>query len=208
MIVVLLFASLVNAAWMTAPVVGWETQLIRASGIGRFGVVTLGMVLGLCILPFVVVALLARLSDRFGTKRVGWNSNLQRFSPALIPLGLGMWLAHYSFHLFTSGNAFLVAATRFIHDWKGGAYAINPAPCGCYNASAISWLLPLELLMMDFGLCVSLYVVYRIARLDFPRRSWIGVATPWFAFLFVFFALCVWVLLQPMQMRGVSMLGM
>jgi hypothetical protein len=206
--VVLLFASLTNAAWMTAPVVQWETQVTRTLGIDRWAVVTLGTLFGLCIAPLIVTAAVARWSDRAAGCHVGWMANARRFAPALAPLGLGMWLAHYSFHLFTSGDAIRVAASRFISDWTGSGFAVGAAACSCCDASLVPWLLPLELLYLNFGLCVSLYAIYRVARNDMPSSRWIGGAAPWVLFVVTFFACCVWVILQPMQMRGVSLPGM
>lgn len=205
LIIVLLFASLINAAWMTAPFVEWESELTRLLGINRIGLVGLGMTLGLCILPFAITGVVARLSDWAGKAQLGYLSNLTRFAPALAPLGFGMWLAHFLFHLFTSGDAILVATKRGVHDWIGSGFAVAPTSCCCCDPCAVNWLLPLELLMLGFGLCVSLCVIYRRAQAVVPVRLWIRQAVPWFAFAIVFYALCVWVLFQPMQMRGVSM---
>ncbi len=40
----------------------------------------------------------------------------RRFAYSLVPLGFGMWLAHYSFHFFTSAGAIIPAAQRFAVD--------------------------------------------------------------------------------------------
>ncbi len=203
LIVVLLFASLVNAAWMTAPVAAIEERLTQGLGVDRLWIVTAGMLLGLCVAPLLITAAVAKASACAAQTQTGAIANLMRFAPALVPLGLGMWLAHYSFHLFTSGDTLLVAAARFAHDWLGHGFALATAACNCCEADAIGWLLPLELLFLDFGLCVSLYAGYRIAQAECPSpRLATRAFAPWLLLMLVFFASCVWVLLQPMQMRG------
>ena len=58
------------------------------------------------------------------------------------------------------------------------------------------WLLPLELLFLDVGLLLSLYTAYRLA----PTLK---VLAPWALLLVLLFAVGVWILFQPMEMRGV-----
>ena len=52
-----------------------------------------------------------------------------------------------------------------------------------------------ELLFLDFGLLVSLYTAYRLA----PNLK---AVVPWAVLLVLLFAAGVWIVLQPMQMRG------
>jgi hypothetical protein len=61
------------------------------------------------------------------------------------------------------------------------------------------WLLPLELLFLDVGLLLSLYTGYRLA----PSLK---ALAPWAMLLTLLFAAGVWILLQPMEMRG-TLLG-
>lgn len=65
------------------------------------------------------------------------------------------------------------------------------------------WLLRVELLFLDFGLLLSLYAGYRIARslTERPARA-LGALAPWAVLLILLFAAGVWIIFQPMQMRG------
>ena len=117
-----------------------------------------------------------------------------RYAYALVPLGFGMWLAHYSFHFLTSYDTLVPVAQRFAADLglsNFGESAWNYACCPPVN----SWLLPLELLFLDVGLLLSLYTAYRLA----PTLK---ALAPWALLLVLLFAAGVWILFQPMQMRG------
>ena len=61
----------------------------------------------------------------------------------------------------------------------------------------------LEIIFLDFGLLLSLYAGYRIAHslrghLPRPLRAF----TPWAILIGLLFALGIWIVFQPMQMRG------
>ncbi len=65
------------------------------------------------------------------------------------------------------------------------------------------WLVRLELLFADAGFLLSLYTGYRIAQRDAsrPSRALAGFA-PWGVLILLLFAAAVWIVFQPMQMRG------
>jgi hypothetical protein len=113
-----------------------------------------------------------------------------------------MWLAHYSFHLLTSYDAAVPAAQRFAADrgWAGlGSPEWGRACC----RPVTDWLLHLEILSLDIGLLLSLYAVWRIARAQATRPARVfGAAVPWAVLVLLLFALGVWIVFQPMQMRG------
>jgi len=67
----------------------------------------------------------------------------------------------------------------------------------------MDWLLHLEILFLDLGLLLSLYTAYRIALSltpDLPRA--LKAMAPWAILLLALFAAGIWIVLQPMQMRG------
>ena len=66
-----------------------------------------------------------------------------------------------------------------------------------------SWLPRVEILWLDVGLLCSLYAAHRIAFLQSDRR-WRGLfmLVPWAALIVLLFAAGIWIVLQPMQMRG------
>jgi hypothetical protein len=68
-------------------------------------------------------------------------------------------------------------------------------------------LLRLEILFLDVGLLLSLYAGYRIAveRCPRPGRA-LRAFAPWAVLLVGLFALGIWIVFQPMEMRGTLMM--
>jgi hypothetical protein len=158
--------------------------------------------LGLLVLPVLFVGTSAALCRRFGRLKMSLRDVAIRFSYALVPLGFGMWLAHYSFHFLASADAVYPALQRFAADlgWAGLGEPAWALAC-CRPVAA--WLPRMELLFLDLGLLLSLYVGYRIAlALCASPRAALKTLAPWALLLFVLFAAGVWIVLQPMQMRG------
>ena len=82
------------------------------------------------------------------------------------------------------------------------------ADYGCYVTSMAmmsspAWLTPVQILLLDAGLLLTLYVGWRVAR---QYAGKIGTAAalvaPWAVLSAALYATGVWILFQPMQMRG------
>jgi ferredoxin len=203
LVIVLVFGAFTNAAGMIAPVVDWEDRLAELLGLSSPALsVSIVYLLGLVILPALTVSVAAACSRAWG--RLGGTivGTATRFSYALAPLGFGMWLTHYCFHFFTSYDTIVPAAQRFLSD-QGWQLAGTPEWVAACCRSAGDWLLRLEILFLDFGLLLSLYACYRIALSQSARASVaLRALTPWAILLILLFVTGVWIVLQPMQMRG------
>jgi cytochrome c oxidase assembly factor CtaG len=146
------------------------------------------VLLGLLAVPPASVALLS-------TAPAWLCERCSRFVLALVPLGLAMWAAHFAFHLVTGWSGLSLAAQRALADvglaalprWMHGA-----APAG-------GGLLALELLLLDAGLLITLWVGWRVAGRAIARTL------PAAAVATVLWAAGVWILCQPMAMRGVML---
>ena len=65
------------------------------------------------------------------------------------------------------------------------------------------WLPRLEVLSLDFGLLLSLYAGYRIALAQSSRLPQaLRALAPWAVLMTLLFAAGIWLVFQPMQMRG------
>jgi cytochrome c oxidase assembly factor CtaG len=202
LVVVLVFGAFANAAGMVGPVAEWQErwQVLLGQRSPFLGV-TLFYLFALLLLPLLAVGLAALLSRWGGRLPSGWLRTATRFSYALLPLGFGMWLAHYSFHLLTSYDTAVPVVQRFALEagWGLG----QPAWLASCCRPVAEWLPRLEILFLDVGLLLSLYVAYRIALAETPQRSRAVTALlPWAVLLVLLFAAGVWIVLQPMQMRG------
>jgi hypothetical protein len=208
LIVVLVFGAFVNAAGMVAPVLEWQEQLAAELRLRSPLLVTsLCYLIGLVILPVLLIGMSAALARWWGRLRISWLEAATRFSYALVPLGFGMWLAHYSFHFLASFDGGAPVIQRFAGDLGWAGLGEPDWSCTCCLPVA-DWLLRLEILFLDLGLLLSLYVGYRIALTQTNRTSQaLKALAPWAFLMVLLFAAGVWIVLQPMQMRGAMFLG-
>src|SRR5262249_3329488 len=150
-------------AGMVGPVADGQEWLAGLAGIRSHLVATTAFyLLALVALPLLAVGGAAALSRWWGKLEAGTLKVATRYAYALLPLGFGMWLAHYCFHFLTSYDTAVPVMQRFAVDlgltWLG-------EPAWGYDCCrpVTPWLLPLELLFLDVGLLLSLYTVYRLA---------------------------------------------
>ena len=208
LLMILASAAFVNAAWMVEPVVRLEEQ-VRAElpSISRPMFVAIGMILSLAVIPAGIILAVAAVSRWWSNSQRGVVETATRFAIVLVPLALGMWTAHYTFHLFTSAGTLWAAGTRVLSDYHLATFGDFALACACCGDVA-SWILPLEIVCLDIGLCGSLYVAYRIACPG-HNLSWAVVKawTPWAVLSVTLFAAGIWIFFQPMQMRGTMVLG-
>jgi polyferredoxin len=203
LVVVLVFGALSNAAGMVGPVLEWEDRVrSRMGGVPPWMMPSLFAVLSLIVVPVVAVGLTATLSRRWGGIAASPIDVATRFSYALVPLGFAMWLSHYSFHFLTSWETALPASQRVLQD-LGWRFLGEPRyQCACCRPVG-DWLLELQILFLDAGLLMSLYAGYRIAlgqSASFTRA--LAAFGPWSFLIVLLFTAAVWIVFQPMQMRG------
>src|SRR5262249_25727116 len=198
----LVFGAFANAAGMVAPVAEWQDWLqVHWEQQSPIWVVSVYYLFALIIVPLGAVGCAAYICRWWSSLS---NSRLEvatRFVYALVPLGFAMWLSHYSFHLLTSYDVAIPATQRFAGDLGGNLGTPDWVYACC--RPVMNWLPRLEILALDLGLLLSLYTAYRIARgcsADMPRA--LKALTPWAVVIVLLFAVGVWIVLQPMQMRG------
>jgi len=201
--VVLTFGAFANAAGMTAPLVAWQNRISLDCGLQSPLVATTAFYfVALIAIPLLFVGSAAFLSHRSAGLTQTCAGVATRYSYALVPLGFSMWLAHYSFHFLTSYASVVPTTQRFFADF---GYALLGSPkwsCACCIPAA-TWLLRLEVVFLDLGLLLSLYAGYRIA-LSYTLRpaAALKAVAPWAALMLLLFGTGIWIVFQPMQMRG------
>ncbi len=208
LVVVLAFGAFVNAAGMVAPVLEWQdqlTSLLRQRS--QLLASSLYFVFGLIVLPVLLVGSATALSSVSGQSEVSRLQVATRFSYALAPLGFSMWLAHYSFHFLASFDAVIPVVQRLAGD-LGWTVLGQPVWAHACCRPVAEWLPRLEILFLDMGLLLSLYSGYRIAH---DRSQGASAAmkllAPWALLTVALFAAGIWIVLQPMQMRGMLPAG-
>jgi hypothetical protein len=203
LVVVAVFGAFANAAGMVGTVQAWRERLGPFLGQPSPLLATsLFYLLALLVLPSVAIGSAAVLSRRWGQLTTSWFEVATRYSYALVPLGFSMWLAHYSFHFLTSYDTVVPTAQRFVADLGWTALGEPHWVAACCRP-VMKWLPRLEVLFLDLGLLLSLYTGYRIALAQSPRLSQaLRALAPWVLLIALLFALGIWLVFQPMQMRG------
>jgi cytochrome c oxidase assembly factor CtaG/polyferredoxin len=203
---VLVFGAFANAAGMIAPVVQWQDRLSRQLGDPpRVLLTTAFYLLTIIALPLLAVRIAAAVSRSWGSIHDAWPIVAARYAMALIPIGFAMWFAHYSFHLLTSFETIIPALQRFANDigWSGWGEPLWH--CACCRPAA-NWILNLEILTLDVGLLLSLYTGFRIAESSqISTARALKVFGPWAILMALLFAWGVWIVFQPMEMRGTGL---
>jgi len=206
LILVLVFAAFVNAGGMVLPVQSWEQSLQASFGASMQLILGVLYLLSIIIVPALLVAGCVWLSKIGGRLPDGWRRTVSTFAPAFVPLGFSMWLIHFSYHLLSGGQTALPVIQRAATDV---GITIFGAPDWSFSSTmpSLDWLPSLELLVLDLGLLLTLYLGWRIAsRFRFSFVRTLGLNAPWAALAVVLYSIGVWIIFQPMQMRGMMMM--
>jgi hypothetical protein len=189
---------------MTAPVYGVERSISAWLGTAReapvLGVV---FVLGLVVLPVAIVAAAAAMTRVLSSgSRSSVPGIAVRFAFALVPFGAGVWLAHYGFHFLTGLGAILPVSQSAAIEATGRAFLGEPD--WRWMGLRSGAVFPFQLGAVLIGALGSSAVAQRIAERDFPSRAG-RAAAPWILVIIALTAIALWILAQPMEMRGTEL---
>ncbi len=201
LVLVLVFGAFANAAGMVGPVVDVQGWLqVQWGDRALWWSISAYYVCAFVLLPLLAVGAAATVSRWWAQRAMTPLAAATRYVPALVPLGFAMWLSHYSFHLLTSYDAAIPPLQRLAADMGNLG---TPAWIGSCCRPVMDWLPRLEILCLDVGLLLSLYTGYRIALNGTSSVAQaLKALAPWAVLILLLFATGVWIVLQPMQMRG------
>jgi hypothetical protein len=198
------FGALMNAFGMVSPVYAVETWLG-----GILHVRSEAPVLA-AIFAFVLIAEPVLLLGAAAWFTRAWAGSPRalvplaiRYSYGLVPLGFGVWLAHYGFHFFSGLFLFVPVAQNAL---GGMGWPVLGQPNWTLTGFPLGLVKPLELGFLALGLAGSLFVTHGLAEAEggaHPVRAFI----PWAMVSVLLFASAVWLMLQPMEMRGMLLGG-
>jgi hypothetical protein len=122
-----------------------------------------------------------------------------RYSYSLVPLGFGIWLAHFGFHFLTGLYTFIPVTQAALADL---GWALLGEPRWSLSGLAPNVVQLFEFGFIALGLLGSLLVSYAIVaaeKVDHPTR----VFSLWAAVSLLMAGSAFWLMSQPMEMRGV-----
>jgi polyferredoxin len=209
--VLFVFGALMNAFGMVAPVYALEQWLSRAMDVtSETPVLAVLFIAGFGIAPLLVIGGAAAATYSLA----GDSSSLRRtrgvghiavsYAYALVPFGFGMWLAHYSFHLLTGALTVIPVLQNTVIDVFG--WPVLDGPYWRWAGMRPGAVYPIQLGFILLGTLGSLTLIYRISERDYPDRTGV-TAAPWAIVTVALAVVAVWILAQPMEMRGLGLAG-
>jgi ferredoxin len=196
------FGALVNAFAMVAPFGRIEQTLSSLfGGSPEAPILALLFVVLLGVVPATVVFGAAALTRRLVSERAApIGRTVARYAYALVPLGVGVWIAHYGFHLLTGLLVVVPVTQSAVIDALG--WAALGEPLWGWTGLGPGTVFPIQVGFVLLGTMGSLAVAARISERDYPARS-TAATLPWAATAMALGAAALWILVQPMAMRGV-----
>jgi hypothetical protein len=162
--------------------------------------------LGLGVLPLVLCGLAGSITHAVGGARAQFSTVTtiaSSYAHALIPIGAGIWLAHYAFH-FLTGLGTIVPVTQ--------SAAIDALGWAALGEPAWGWVglrpglvFPLQVGAILLGGFGSTTLIQRISVRDYKGHA-AEAGAPWAALAVALSIAALWILSQPMDMRGTGFL--
>ena len=196
LVIALAFMGLSNAFGMAPPYYALQEWLALDLGIrSEFVALLLVFGVGNLLLPLaaaVAAAWLGRRLTRFH-KRDSLRDTVAAFAPAFVPVGFGIWFAHYSFHLLIGPGLIVPVMQEFmggVGDWAGWSFSLDANLIGA-----------VQLLVLLGGYLWGMRLAQKTALRRYRRAALLGLL-PW-AWVFTLMMLAAWqIFTLPMEMRG------
>jgi cytochrome c oxidase assembly factor CtaG/Fe-S-cluster-containing hydrogenase component 2 len=231
MVLLLTVSSIFNAGVMIAPVVDRLSDFEAAHPFFASGAGSLALAALVFIVLLAASWTFAKVLQLFSSEK-SVRAVFCRFALALLPLGLAMWAAHLLFHMATAASSFTPTLAHAWHAMTGSAHQpAMSAMAGMANMPGMNMsgmgamtmvskpiqlmLIPgaqglnlfhLQIWILDLGLLLTLYAGWRLVRqMSSSVRSAVAMLTLWTLSSGLFYAICLWIYTQPMEMRGMGM---
>jgi ferredoxin len=199
LVLVFTFGALLNAFGMVSPVFVLESWLGDSLNVSNEAPV-LGVlfVLLLVIEPILLLGLAAWLTQLWGGAQRAVLPLVVRYAYTLVPLGFGIWLAHYSFHFLTGLYTFIPVTQSAVASL--GWFALGE-PYWNLTGLPEGVVTAMEYGFLGLGLVGSLLVGYRLATGELASHP-LRIFVVWGTLCLILWSAAVWIMNQPMEMRG------
>jgi polyferredoxin len=200
--IVFTFAALLIAFGMTAPAYALEGRLGRLLQVrSEAAVLALVFVLAIGVAPATLMAAAAIATRAAAARPTPLLAVAQGYAPVFIPLGVGVWLAHYGFHLFTGVLTVFPATQSAAFDLAG--WPLLGDPLWRWAGMPPGAVYPMQFGVIMLGALGSIALVQATSRRDHPERP-VLTSLPWIVIVVALAAVALWILQQPMEMRGLG----
>ncbi|MCY4145353.1 MAG: FesM [Chloroflexi bacterium] len=196
LLIALAFMGLSNAFGMVPPYYALQEWLALNLGIASEFVILLLIFgvfnLALPALAAVGAAYAGRQLGGLG-RRASLRDTAAAFAPSFVPIGFGIWFAHYSFHFLIGPGLIVPVIQEFLGgfgDWATWSFSLETNIIGLLQAAALV-----------SGFVWSLRLAQKTALRLYRRKATPGLL-PW-ALLHLLLMLAAWqIFTLPMEMRG------
>ena len=204
LVLVFTFGALLNAFGMVSPVYALERSLSQLLGINHEAPI-LGFIFFLFLVaePVLLLGIAGWLTIKWGGVNRTLLPVITRYAYTLVPLGFGMWLAHYGFHFLTGLYTFIPVLQNAI---ASSGWALFGEPNWRLVGFPTTSVYPIELGFLGLGLLGSALVSYRLAEGDSKAAHPMRIFGLWTSVSVVVFLAALWLMMQPMEMRS-TLLG-
>ena len=208
LLTVFVFGAYFNAIGMISPVYTLQRRLAQwlnsASETPGLLIIFGGGLIVLPALILTVTAFCSRLTADLVSEPLG--QIIRRFAYSLVPIGIGMWLAHYAFHFMTGGLTLIPVTQSFLND--SGFDAGDPLWQLGYIVPA-AWIFPIQTIFLYLGLFGALATGFQIALNHYQERATaLRAFAPWGILSLLMLGAALWIMFQPMEMRGTIFFGL
>jgi polyferredoxin len=208
LVVVLTFGAYLNAFAMISPVYALRQTLANwLNTTSEIPGLLLIFAAGFFVIPSVMLISTGFLSKTMtGQTQEALGPIIRRFVFGLVPLGFGMWLAHYAFHFLSGALTIIPVLQAYLND---SGFAVGPPQWQFGPAVPLDWLFPIQTGFLYLGLLASLVALFQVALHHYPQRAVaLRAFLPWGGLALLMLAAAIWIMFQPMEMRGTIFLGL
>lgn len=203
LVITLAFMGLLNAFGMVPPVYALLENIARTTGIHAEWILLLGLfAVGNLLLPGLLSVGAAWLTLKL--TRIKRRPHVLRdifaaFAPAFVPVGVGIWAAHYGFHFVIGALTIVPIFQNFLLDH--GIVLLGQPNWGLAGLLTPEQFAPVQVILIIGGYLGSMLAARGVAMRRFGKNAQVAWL-PWALLLLGMMLFAVWLFSQPMEMRG------
>jgi ferredoxin len=197
------FGGLLNAFAMIGPIHTMERSIAGALNTStETPALVIMFVAALGMIPAALCGGAAALTRYLSASGASVTGLAVRYAYALVPFGAGVWLAHYGFHFLTGVGTIVPVGQSAAIDAAGVAFLGEPD--WRWMGMRSGAVFPLQVGAVLLGTLGSVVLAHRISDRDHPETA-TRAAAPWIVMVVALAILAMWILAQPMEMRGTGL---